>query len=462
MKTKQGEAKEILKALAKKVQKIDFRELAFQQNSNNGSLKLKQKDFQVMVIDEFRRLAEENEHPIAKIENEICIYNGCYWQTTENSFLEDFLVKVAIKMGVQVLEAKHFKFQKELFSQLHAASFIEFEKRKEGEVLIPFKNTTLSITDKKTEKVSFSSTHGLTYQLNFDYNPDTDAPLFHKYLNDTLPISSQLILAEIAGSVFIKNNVLKLEKIAILLGEGANGKSVFYEIFNALLGEHNVSNFSLENLADKTGYYRAMIANKLVNYASEISSKINPNILKQLASNEPIDARLPYGNPFVIKNYAKLIFNCNTLPETENTNAFFRRFLIIPFEKTIAEKDQDKELANKIIQNELSGVLNWVLEGLQRLLKQKKFTESNEVERALQSYKRSSDSVLLYIEETKLKRSPTYIAIKGLYDEYRKFCLDWDYSTVNKTQFIKKLKSLGFDIRRMSMGIVAYAEFEQT
>ncbi|MBL0152061.1 MAG: hypothetical protein IPP93_00665 [Chitinophagaceae bacterium] len=110
----------------------------------------------------------------------------------------------------------------------------------------------------------------------------------------------------------------------------------------------------------------------MVNYASEVNGKLETSIFKQLVSGEPVDARLPYGEPFTLINYAKLIFNCNELPkDVEQTHAYYRRFLIIPFDITIPESDQDKELSKKIIETELSGVFNWLLEGLKRLLKQK-------------------------------------------------------------------------------------------
>ena len=100
-----------------------------------------------------------------------------------------------------------------------------------------------------------------------------------------------------------------------------------------------------------------MLGNKLVNYASEINGKMDVSIFKQLVSGEPVDARLPYGEPFTLSNYGKLIFNCNQLPTSvEHTHAFFRRFLIIPFEVTIPEEQQDKQLSEKIINSELAGV----------------------------------------------------------------------------------------------------------
>ena len=136
-------------------------------------------------------------------------------------------------------------------------------------------------------------------------------------------------------------------------GLGANGKSVIHDIVRALIGPENISSYSLQSLTNNTGYQRAEIANKLVNYASEINTNLEATYFKALVSGEPIEARIIYGRPFIIENYAKFIFNCNELPfAPEHTLAFFRRFLIIPFEVTIPPERQDKDLANKIINNE--------------------------------------------------------------------------------------------------------------
>src|SRR5690606_21243643 len=227
----------------------------------------------------------------------------------------------------------------------------------------------------------------LTYVLSFEYDEEKKAPMFNKFLNEVLEEENQKVLAEYFAYIFVSPKVLKLEKVLILYGGGSNGKSVIYEIMNALLGSENVTNYSLENLTDNTGYYRAMISGKLLNYASEISNRIDPTIFKQIASGETITGRLPYGKPIEIDDYAKLVFNANVLPSTtETSHAFFRRFLIIHFNKTIPEEQQDRELANKIIECELSGVLNWILQGLKRLLNQKGFSYSKPIEKALNAY----------------------------------------------------------------------------
>lgn len=276
-------------------------------------------------------------------------------------------------------------------------------------------------------------------------------------MNEVLPdVSSQLVLAEYIGYIFTKH--LKLEKALLLYGNGANGKSVFFEVVTALLGKQNVSNYTLQSITDEKGYQRAMLQNSLVNYGSEISDKLNSDIFKQLVSVEPIEARLPYGQPFEINSYAKLIFNCNKLPkDVEQTNAYFRRFLIIPFDVTITDDKKDVDLAKKIITNELSGVFNWVLEGLNRLLKNKDFSKCDAAKKAVEQYKIESDSVKLFIRDEGYKKSvEEYILLKDLYNKYRIFCNEDGYRPVNKSNFKKRLLSDNYHFEKKNIGNVFY------
>jgi putative DNA primase/helicase len=218
------------------------------------------------------------------------------------------------------------------------------------------------------------------------------------------------------------------------------------------LGNENVSSYSLQSLTNDNGYFRAKLANKLVNYASEINGKLETSIFKQLVSGEPVEARLPYGQPFMLNQYAKLIFNCNELPkDVEHTNAYFRRFLIIPFDVTIPEQEQDRQLHTKIIEKELSGVFNWVLEGLNRLLEQKHFSICEAAQNAVEQYKIESNSVKLFLDDNGYKSSPTdYRLIKELYLEYRAYCNEDGMSAFRKVNFSKQLQMLGVSLDRES------------
>jgi putative DNA primase/helicase len=69
------------------------------------------------------------------------------------------------------------------------------------------------------------------------------------------------------------------------------------------------------------------------------------------------------------------MFNTNEMPsDVEFNDGFYRRFIPIGFNVTIPEERRDPDLSKKIIEKELSGIFNWALSGLRRLLINKKFT----------------------------------------------------------------------------------------
>ena len=443
------------KELFKKRQKI---------SKEINKCKLVKNHYLILCIEQLLKIAKANNWGLCKKNGFIYLYNGSYWNEIEKESFQSFLGNVALKMGVEKFKGKIHTFKDELFKQFMADAYLPTPKTNKKNVLINLQNGTFEITPTKRELREFKREDFLTHQLPFEYEPEATAPLFQKYLDEVLPgIEKQKVFAEYCGYIFIKPSVLKLEKMLILYGTGANGKSVFFEILNALLGKENISNYSLQSLTNDNGYFRAKIANKLVNYASEINGKLETDVFKQMASGEPLEARLPYGEPFILNEYAKLIFNCNDLPkDVEHTNAFFRRFLILGFDVTIPEENQDKELANKIIEMELSGVFNWMLKGLERVLKQKKFSKCEAVENSRSDYEKQSDSVKMFVDELEYTASEDYTSISELYSQYKRFCIEDGFHNVNKSNFMKRLKHFKILVKRISIGNVAYITTDNT
>lgn len=430
-------------------------------NKELDKMKVNQKHHLILSIENIMEVARKNNWGLCKNLNFIYLFNGAYWSEIDNNEFQSFLGKASEKMGVTKYTARFFQFREQLFKQFLSSSYLPTPLVSNDIVKINLLNGTFEITPNSSKLKKFNRDDFMTYQLPFAYEPKATAPIFQAYLDRVLPDQNlQYILAEFLGFVFMKNgnSSIKIEKTLMLYGGGANGKSVFFQVVNALLGSENVSSYSLQSLTNENGYYRAKIANKLVNYASEISGTLETATFKQMVSGEPLEARLPYGDPFTLTQYAKLIFNANKLPrDVEHTNAYFRRFLIIPFEVTIPEEEQDKELHTKIIKNELSGVFNWVLEGLNRLLEQKNFTYSDVVQKAREDYELKSDSVRVFIDEMEYKKSPTeYVLRKELYREYRNFCNEEGFKAVSNTNFIERLESFGCQIEKKNVGNVVF------
>ncbi len=431
-----------------------------------NSKKVSTKQYRILTIDEIVAVASKKRWDICMKNSFIYIYNRAYWAEIDKEAFQKFLGDAAERMNVKWDNYKDYRFRNELFKQFLATASLPMLQNNKNVVLINLQNGTFEINAGKTQLRPFQKDDFLTYQLPFKYDEKAKAPIFQSYLDRVLPdVESQKVLAEFLWSVFIKHggSSFKEEKALILYGSGANGKSVFFDIVNALVDAVNISNFSLQSLTNENGYYRAKIANKLVNYASEINSNLETSIFKQLVSGEPVEARLPYGEPFTLKEYAKLIFNCNELPKTvEHTEAFFRRFLIIPFNVTIPEEEQDKELSSKIIKQELSGVFNWVLEGLNRILSQKRFSECKAAQEAVKQYQSNSENIRLFLEEfAYITSTSEYIKMKDLFSQYKNFCIDSGLRFCGIQNFKKRLEEMKIPVRQNMLGNIVYVQKKQ-
>lgn len=409
----------------------------------------------VIVIDYLVETAKKYGWALARYEDSFFLYTGTHWQKIDPDDLKSFLGRASVKIGVPYFIAKHYKFREDLQKQFYSAGYFSPPLFDSDQTKINLCNGTFVFSTTGSYLKGFDKSDFLRYKLPFEYDPGATCPKFTAFLNRVLPDQEkQKVISEYFGYVFIRNSALKLEKSLILYGSGANGKSVLFDIMQKLLGTENVSNFTLQSLTDPNGYTRSLLTGKLLNYASEISSKMNPTLFKQLVSGEPIEARMIYGKPFILRDYARLIFNTNVLPkDIENNPGFFRRFIIIEFDQTISDDEKNPTLANEIIQDELPGVFNWVLEGLVRLLKQRAFTRCAAVTSAVERFRKDSDSVALFLEEGNFIQSTDQkLALKEFFNSYKLFCSDSNYKPCSAKEFSVRLKLYGYQITRIASG----------
>lgn len=156
------------------------------------------------------------------------------------------------------------------------------------------------------------------------------------------------------------------------------------------MGKENISHESLSDLCGEYGSNsRSNLAGKILNTCSDVApNAFAGDLFKRIASGEPISAKILYKDVTTLTDYAKMIFCLNELPKTNDTsNGFYRRFLIAPFNVQIPKNKINPNLAKDIISHELPGIMNWVLEGRERLRMNGKFTDSPVMNKILEEYR---------------------------------------------------------------------------
>lgn len=420
-----------------------------------GKIKIPQPIIAVITNDYLINLIALLGYSIAQLNNNSTdikvayFFNGKYWLQVAEGFIRGLLREGLAKMGYDPLESQTVGL-----TDLLVRTFWNKANRtpnKDGQrVLINLANSTLEVMPNgEIKQLQFNSGDFMLYCLPYKYNQNSTALLFNKYLIRVLPDrESQNILQELLGSIFIKN--INLEKIGILYGNGANGKSVLLKIIMALLGDNNVSQMDLKSLTtDKNAdNNRVHLLGKLLNFAPEINAKGEQqhDLIKRMASGEAIQVKMLYKDTITITDYAKLIFNANVLPsDVEHSHGFFRRFLIVEFGETISDEEKDPELANKIIASELPGVLNWIIEGTKRLQQNKQFSPCRKSEELLERYKLENDIIAMWVAERGyIPHSSLYILLKDLFEDLNNYAHSIGYKCPSNKMLADRLRNLNF------------------
>lgn len=357
----------------------------------------------------------------AMSKQEVSVYVGTHWLKVRAQVYFDFVKDCCRKAGLPEEYLENPAFMTKLFEQVGFRVARDIEPFvPSGEVWINMQNGTLEVDRGGRVRLREHRREDyFSYVLPYAYEAEAKCPLWRRFLQQVLPEeAAQKVLGEFMGYCFTTD--LKLEKMLILYGGGSNGKSVATDIMREMLGRHNVSAVDLEKLTNDDNH-RSLIEGKLANIAQENGPNVSYSVLKTIVSGEPVMVKTLYKDPKLIYRYGKLVSSYNKLPKTENTEGFYRRWIILPFNVTIREADRDVHLKDKLCQ-ELPGILNWVLEALQRLVTNRCFTESDESRKALDAYKLSCNSALRFFVERLEVDEGGRLSQKEIYANYLRFC----------------------------------------
>jgi putative DNA primase/helicase len=180
------------------------------------------------------------------------------------------------------------------------------------------------------------------------------------------------------------------------------------------------------------------------NIASDIPSALLSNVgmFKEITAGDPIHAERKYEQGYSIEPTAKHFYSANQLPEIKiDDNAFFRRVMIVAFPQTIEPEERDPDLANKL-KLELDGVLNWAVEGLQRLMENEGFTRDLDPDETRRLWDEHASS----IGQFKIRRlnvtghSQDIEAKQDVYRAYTDFCMENGLPTETQQKLTRVLK----------------------
>ncbi|MGU8278076.1 phage/plasmid primase, P4 family [Clostridium perfringens] len=326
----------------------------------------------------------------------------------------------------------------------------DFDDFNRNPYLVNVRNGLLDIRDMsfKEHTPSYLS----TVQLNVEYNPQIDCPQFKKFLNEVLDCKLIPLVQEIVGYLLTTNTAS--QKAFVFWGPARTGKStLLWVVEYLLLGKKNVSNIPWQEIGDK--FKTAELLGKLANVFSDLPSKSidDTGIFKVVTGEDYLMAEKKNKNPFKFKPFARLVFSCNELPRNyvDRTEGFYRRLIIVPFNRQIEKNKIDKALKYKF-QREKEGIFNWALEGLKRLYENNfEFSENELTDGVKKEYKRENNNVISFVEECCELDGLFSCSRIEIYEAYKEFCVEAGLKTLSQIKFNKELEG-NFNITRSRSG----------
>ena len=298
--------------------------------------------------------------------------------------------------------------------------------------LISFKNGVLNLDSMEMTSPADESFETPTY-IDFDYDPNAQCPKFRTFLSEVLPdAATQRVLQEFCGALFVDRKKYKIEKILYLLGEGQNGKGVFLECVQHVVGSDNVSSYSMYDVctSPRRDNNIAGANGKIVNICTDMSkADISGGEFKKFVSGEPMVGRLLFKDTFFVYDIPLAMAALNDVPKTtDHSFGHIRRHLVIPFDRRIQEEQRDPMLASKL-KEESTGILNWMFQGRARFLANNaKFSSSGVIEHTARKLKSEQDVILAFMSSKQylMHEMPhterIEISNEDLYQEYAEYC----------------------------------------
>ena len=291
--------------------------------------------------------------------------------------------------------------------------------------IIAFNNCLYNLNNNNT--LDFSSEYFICNKIPVDLNPEfMHCPEINDFLIDCVGEDKTSSLYELMAYCMLR--AYPYQKFFILYGKGSNGKSVFLNLLIKFLGKDNVCGESPQSLVTNI-FARGNLWGKLANIGSDIPyvSLNNTNIIKELTGEDHINCERKYQNPFPFKNFAKLIWSANELPQVnDKTYAFYRRVYIVGFPNIFEGKAQDKNLLNKLTTPENLSGLAWTLIKVLRDVREREwvFSLDPSVDEMELLYEDLSDPLNKFLRETTEKDIGSKIEQWELKDKFMKWLQD--------------------------------------
>jgi len=355
------------------------------------------------------------------------------------------------KNGREVIQTQTEKLLGEYCTNHYVIEILEKIKRlsaipkedfdKIPEELICLENGILNL--KTREFLKHNPKYYFKSKIPVEYNQKADCPKIKKFFEEVLYPEDIKVIQEWLGFSLYRRYFIK--KAVILFGDTDTGKTVALNLLARFIGEKNTAGISLQRISAGDKFALSSLKDKCVNIFDDLSSKdLIAGGFKIATGGGYITAEHKFGDPFQFLNFAKHTFATNKIPSIKEIDvddkAYYNRWMPIPFDNKIEKSKQDNFLIEKLTtKGELGGLLNFVLEGLDRLLKSGKFSFDKSAEEIRRIMERYGNPLSAFCQDVLIRKDGNKISKETMFELYTWYVNENRLARLSKEQLGRRL-----------------------
>lgn len=332
-----------------------------------------------------------------------------------------------------------------------------FDTAKSG---LTFSNCFVYANDEGIQTEAFSPSQRATARLDFQFTHNLEPKAFIRILASCFQgdadCADKIRLIQQFVGVCLLGCATRMQKGMIFLGSGANGKSTVQKIV-AELFSHQGSSKIISAIAPQDmeqEYRRALLAASRLNIVNELPEAdiLASESVKAMISGDLMTGRHIRQAPFEFVPKAGHLFAANSLPGVRDMSVgFWRRWLIIPFDRAFQKHEQIPGLAEHIIEHEIDAIASWALRGGADALRDGYSIPRSSIT-SIEGWRTDADQVASFLQYLLDKDVEELEPASKVYNEYCLWASNFGHRHLSAVKFSQRLSKLGVEKTRTSAG----------
>ena len=240
------------------------------------------------------------------------------------------------------------------------------------------------------------------------------------------------------------------EGFAFAIGDGANGKSTFFNSVAAVFGDY-AGYIDIDVILVRSGNTQAELATlrgKRLVIAGELGQgrHLSESTIKKITSKDPITVTEKYKHPETIMPSHTLCVFANNFPHVKALDdGTWRRIIVIPFNAKIQGKNDIKNYSEYLVKNAGEAILSWAIEGAIRYARNGFHLDMPDaVAEATSNYHEQENWLINFINERCIREPNARVGARELYTAYMTWSEGLGERAVNEKDFAIAMKRAEF------------------